>query len=160
MRNSPFTALLNAVHMVSICCSVSVLPLKKQQKIGVEYFLLKFIMHRDRLVKGRETRHDESTRRLPYCTNMAEKNDKKTTLQLLHDTVICNRCRIVFLSFFSIMLPQTSKVVYLCFHPALFLYFLQSTSTCNQLLQKTFNSQLYDLYIFAFYELCHPLVSR
>ena len=64
-------------NMVFICCSVSVLPPKKQQKIGVEYFLLKFIMHRDRPVKGRETRQDENTRRLPYYTNMAEKNDKK-----------------------------------------------------------------------------------
>ena len=45
--------------------------------------------------KLEEQDRNESTKRLPYDENMAEKNDKKSGLHLLHDMFICIRGRVV-----------------------------------------------------------------
>ena len=62
------------------------------------------------LQKVSEQGKDENTRKLAYYGNTVEKKDKKTTLHLLHILVHCNASRnrhsVVFLSFFSIILPQ------------------------------------------------------
>ena len=72
----------------------------KQQKLGIRKLLQKLTTCRDGLVKSIETRQEWKTR-LPYYGKKLKKKDKKTTLHLLPDTVLCKRCRGVFLSFFS-----------------------------------------------------------
>ena len=73
--------------------SIGTSPVKIARKTAKLFKFLQGPTQRKRTVS-----RNKNTRRLPYY----ERNGGRaqTTLNLLHDTVICNRCRVVFLSFF------------------------------------------------------------
>ena len=72
---------------------------------------------------------------LLYYGTMAEKTDKR--LYLLHITVSCNECRVVFLSCFCTFFH--SGVVFLCFHPCLISVLLQVHLYIWLIFPKTFH---------------------
>ena len=89
------------------------------------------------LLMGQKQSRDENTRRLSCHKNIVVKKDYKTTLHLLH-----SNAKYVEL-FCSLLIPQFFgiRVVFLCFIPALFLYFLQ-VHPYLYFLQKIFSPRL------------------
>ena len=114
-----------------VYCSVSMLqPLKKTTETR-EIFLQIFVSSADGPAKQYGNKLGmKNARTLPYYRTMVEKKDKNRTLPYICCTthyivlIICNRCRVVFLSFFSAIV--CSRVVFLhVFIPFLFPYFFQ-----------------------------------
>ena len=103
---------------------------KKQQKIGMKNFLWKLTKRADGHVKSTETRQEWNTRRLPYYRKMMEKKDKIIAVHLLSDTVMCNRCRVVFLSTLHLLsdsvMCNRCRVVLSFFHH----FFIVGQSSC------------------------------
>ena len=104
---------LNIEHWV-----MSLLLSKKKQQLGVKNLWEKLTICWDGPIKSTKTRQGwkhKKTTLLQKNGGNIQKKDKKTTLHLLHNIVICYSCTVVFLSFFSTIF--CSRVVFLCFHP-------------------------------------------
>ena len=81
-------------------------PKKKKTETRGKKFLQNFVSSRGRLVKSTETRQGwKYPRRLRYYEMMVEKKGKKSTQHLTRRLSYPCRCRVVFLCFFSAIIP-------------------------------------------------------
>ena len=105
-----------------------------------EEFSVKLVSSKDGPVGGTETWLGWTrARKLPCYGTMVEKIDKKTTPHLLH--ILYNRCRVVFLSFFSSVLLEYGSLL-VCFHPSL----VSVLFTGPSLLEMKFLQQVFLLF--------------